>query len=122
MRQGKRLRQYPDHLIRFPIDGDGFPERAWVAAVAPRPHSITQNRRCRTIRFILFRKKEPPRGCGCAEHGKKIRRNSNSADTSRFTFSRQIVVCAGSNGDFLETVMPVFDVEVLSRGKPVLRN
>lgn len=73
-------------------------------------------------RRILIWQEEPPRGRLCSDHGEKIRRYADRADTLWLTISGQIIDSTGSDGDFLKTVVPVLDVEILCGGKPILQN
>ena len=99
---------------------DGLANHVRITAEASRPHAVGQDGRRRSPGRIFVRCQQPAECRTSTEHGKKIRRDANDADSFRVTLPGQVVVAANRDRDLLKSMVPCLDVEILRRGKPIL--
>ena len=60
----------------------------------------------RTPGRIFVGRQQPAECRTSTEHGKKIRRDANDADSFRVTLPGQVVVAANRDGDLLKSMVP----------------
>jgi len=112
-RQPERFGQDTGDLIALSVEDDRLADDRDVAAEPPRPEAVTEDRGSGTPRRIVFRHEELAAERTSAEHRKQVRRDPNDTDAFGIAAAGQVEVRANGNGEFLESLMAVPDVEVL---------
>src|SRR6266478_7799665 len=88
----KRFRHHAYHRVGISVQSNRFPENYQVAAIMPRPESITEYDGARASRLRILGREHAPELCLCTDGFEKVSRSLHPRDSLRRFLPAQIGV------------------------------